>query len=143
MTTIAYRWGVLAADSMCLTSSGWIYPYPLEKLFRLPDGTVAGACGTYAEAAKFVEWLQDGERGDPPTLTETTVVRLHKNGSLTIYEAGAAYGIKKPDFGAWGSGSPAANAAMYMGADAAKAVEIASKLDDHTGGEIVTMKCEI
>ena len=32
---------------------------------------------------------------------------------------------------------------MYMGADAKKAVEIAALLDDATGGEIVTMKCEI
>jgi hypothetical protein len=30
-----------------------------------------------------------------------------------------------------------------MGADAAKAIEVASLIDDRTGGKVVTMKCEI
>ena len=141
MTTIAYRWGVLAADSRA-GSNGWIYPYASEKLHRLPDGTVVGLCGTLAEATKFVQWLKAGESGDEPPLAESTIIRLRKDGSLTIYEAGASFDIKT-EFGAWGSGGPVANAAMYMGADAAKAVEIASLLDDATGGKIVTMKCEI
>lgn len=141
MTTIAYRWGVLASDSMS-NNSGWINPYPAEKLFRLPDGTVAGLCGVLSEATKFVQWLQEGEVGDPPGLSEGAVIRLRKDGTLTIYEAGASFDIKT-EFAAWGSGAPVANAAMYMGADAAKAIEVASKLDDRTGGQIVTMKCEI
>ncbi|TGV15827.1 hypothetical protein EN816_00825 [Mesorhizobium sp. M8A.F.Ca.ET.173.01.1.1] len=131
----------MAADSLA-GSNGWLYPYPAEKLHRLPDGTVAALCGTLAEATKFVRWLKDGEQGDEPPLAESTVIRLRKDGTLTIYEAGASFDIK-PDFGAWGSGGPAANAAMHMGADAAKAVEVAALLDDATGGAIITMKCEI
>jgi hypothetical protein len=141
MTTIAFRWGVLASDSMCCRGS-WINPYPAEKLFRLPDGGVAGVTGEYAEAMGFVAWLQGHEQADRPPLSEASVIRLHKDGSLTIYEGSASYDIK-PDFAAFGSGGMAANAAMYMGADAAKAIEVASLLDDGTGGKIVTMKCEI
>lgn len=141
MTTVAFRWGVMAADSLS-TRNGWVNPYTTEKLHRLPDGTVAGFCGTLSEAMKFVQWLKDGEAGDEPPLTESTVIRLRKDGSLTIYEAGASYDVKT-DFAAWGSGGPAANAAMYMGADASKAVEIAALLDDSTGGKIVSMKCEV
>jgi hypothetical protein len=141
MTTIAYRWGVLASDSMS-NNSGWINPYSAEKLFRLPDGTVAGVCGVLAEATKFVQWLRDGEDGEAPTLSEGCVIRLRKDGTVTIYESGASFDIK-PEFAAWGSGGPVANAAMYMGADAAKAIEVASLIDDRTGGKIVTMKCEI
>jgi ATP-dependent protease HslVU (ClpYQ) peptidase subunit len=141
MTTVAYRWGTLAADSRMM-SNGWIHRYGAEKLHRLPDGGVAGVTGTYAEAMAFIAWLQGGETGEKPPLSESTVIRLRKDGSLTIYEAGASFNVET-EFGAWGSGSPAANAAMYMGADAAKAVEIASLLDDSTGGKVVTMKCEI
>lgn len=141
MTTIAFRWGVLAADSQAGVN-GWIHPYVSEKLHRIPDGTIVGFCGTLAEAMKFVQWLKNGESGDEPALSETTVIRLRKDDSLTIYESCASYDVK-PDFAAWGSGAPAANAAMYMGADAAKAVEIAALLDDSTGGKIVSMKCEI
>lgn len=142
MTTIAYRWGVMAVDSQCSSSNGWINPYVVDKIHRLPDGTVAAVCGTLAEATKFIGWLKSGETGDEPPLAESTVIRLRKDGSLTIYEAGASFNVKT-EFGAWGSGGPAANAAMHMGADAAKAVEIASLLDDSTGGAIVAMKCEI
>ncbi|RTM07409.1 MAG: hypothetical protein EKK31_11640 [Hyphomicrobiales bacterium] len=141
MTTIAYRWGVLASDSRMM-NGGWIHRYGGDKLFRLPNGEIVGVTGTYAEAVAFVSWLQGGEAGDKPTLSEATVVRLRKDGTLTIYEAGASFNVTT-EFGAWGSGSPAANAAMYMGADAAKAVEIAALLDDCTGGEVKTMKCEV
>jgi ATP-dependent protease HslVU (ClpYQ) peptidase subunit len=141
VTTIAYRWGVMAADSQSMCG-GWINRYAAEKLFRLPDGGVAGVAGTFAEAVAFVKWLQDGEVGDRPALTESTVIRMRKDGTLTIYEQNASFDLTT-EFGAWGSGSPAANAAMYMGADAARAVEIAALLDDSTGGKIVTMKCEV
>lgn len=141
MTTVAYRWGVLAADSRMM-NGGWIHRFSASKLFRLPSGDVAGVTGTYAEAVAFIRWLQNGEVGDRPSLSESTIIRLRKTGSLTIYEAGASFDVTT-EFGAWGSGSPAANAAMYMGADAAKAVEIAALLDDNTGGEVVTMKCEV
>jgi ATP-dependent protease HslVU (ClpYQ) peptidase subunit len=141
VTTIAFRWGVMAADSRMM-NGGWINRYSADKLFRLPDGGVAGVTGTFAEAVAFAKWLQDGESGDRPPLTESTVVRLRKDGTLTIYEQNSSFDIAT-EFGAWGSGSPAANAAMYMGADAAKAVEIAALLDDSTGGKVVTMKCEV
>ena len=131
----------MAADSRMM-NGGWINRYSADKLFRLPGGDVAGVTGTFAEAVAFVKWLQDDEAGDRPPLTESTVIRLRKDGSLTIYEQNASFDVTT-EFGAWGSGSPAANAAMYMGADAAKAVEIAALLDDSTGGKVVTMKCEV
>lgn len=141
MTTIAYRWGVMAADSRAMVG-GWKASYGSDKLHRLPDGTVAGVVGEYASAVRFVVWLQSGEAGDNPGLSEASVIRMLKDGSLIIYEENGAFPVRT-EFGAWGSGSPAANAAMYMGADAAKAIEIAALLDDSTGGKVITMKCEV
>lgn len=141
MTTIAFRWGVLATDSRTMLG-GWKAPYDVQKLHRMDDGTVCATAGDYTLALAFIEWLQSGEAGDRPSLDGATVIRLLKDGSLFVYEHGGKFTIK-PDFGAWGSGSPAANAAMHMGADARKAVEIAALLDDNTGGPIVTMKCEV
>jgi 20S proteasome alpha/beta subunit len=141
VTTIAYRAGVLAAADTRSMNGGWINHYTAEKLFRLPDGSIAGVCGTYAEAVRFVRWLQSGEVQPAPDLPESTIIRLHRDGSLTLYEASASFKVTV-DFAAWGSGSPAANAAMYMGASAERAVEVAALLDDSTGGPVVSMKCE-
>jgi hypothetical protein len=142
MTTIAYRWGVLAADSRMMLG-GWKSPYDATKLHRLPDGTVCGVVGEYSLGIAFVEWLQSREVDGRPSLEGASVVHLAKDGTITVHEGGGAFPIGKPDFGAWGSGMPAALAAMHMGADARKAVEIAALLDDSTGGPVVFMKCEV
>lgn len=101
VTTIAYRWGVLAADSRAMLG-GWKAPYEVTKLFRLPDGSVAGVCGGLADSEAFIRWLAEGEPEDGrPTIEDSTVVRLLKDGSLIIYECGGSFPIKT-DFGAWG-----------------------------------------
>lgn len=141
MTTIAFRDGVLAADSRFMIG-GWKQPYPAKKLFRMADGTVCGVTGDYAVSVAYVEWL-DGNRTEPaPNLGEGgRVIHLAKDGAITIYEQTGSFQVE-PEFAAWGSGSPAAHAALHMGADAAKAVEIAALVDDNTGGPVYSMRCE-
>lgn len=140
MTTLAYRDGVFAADSR-VVFGGWRAAYEVEKLYRLPDGTVCGLSGDYSAALKYAKWLADGSGGDTPSLVDSTVVQLLHDGSITIHEDGASFSINTL-FEAWGSGSVAARAAMYAGASASRAVEIASLLDENTGGQVRTMKCE-
>lgn len=141
MTTIAYRSGVLASDSRAMLG-GWKSAYSLPKLFRMKDGSsVVGVVGNYAMAVKFKDWLDAGSEGDAPGMDDTTVIQMHTEGNVTIHEAGGSFPVQA-DFAAWGSGMPAAQAALIMGADAARAIEIAAMLDDSTGGDVVTMTCE-
>ncbi|MFC3072354.1 hypothetical protein [Shinella pollutisoli] len=141
MTTVAYRDGVLAADSRFMVN-GWKQPHPAKKLFRMKDGAVCAVTGDYAISVEFVRWL-DGDRAQPaPQLGDMgRVIHMAKDGTLTIYEMSGSFEVSC-EFTAFGSGSPAAQAAMYMGADAIKAVEIAALLDDATGGNVCHMKCE-
>jgi len=136
MTTIAYRNGILAADSRCMLG-GWKATYPLPKLFRLKDGSVCGICGDYASGLAFKDWLDSDHSNPRPTLPETTVIQMTSDG-VTIHEDGASFPVVT-EFAAWGSGSPAANGALHMGADAVKAVQVAAMLDDSTGGDVTLM----
>lgn len=139
MTTIAYRAGVLASDSRAMIG-GWKCSYPLPKLMRMKDGAIAGVVGEYAKGMAFIEWL-NGPRDDAaPEMVDATVIKMDGDGSLAVYENGHRFPVTA-DFAAWGSGAPPALGALYAGASAERAVEIASLVDDQTGGEVVTMKC--
>lgn len=142
MTTIAYRSGVLAADSLA-TRGQWKLPGATAKLFRMKDGGMAGVTGDYAPAVRYVEWLNSGQDTDEPTLGDATIIRILPDLTCTVYEAGGAYIEDVSTFCAWGSGMPCALAALHMGASAAKAVSVAAVVDTSTGGEVVTMKCEV
>lgn len=141
MTTIAYRDGVLASDSLA-TRNPWKLPGSTEKLFRMEDGGMAGVTGDYAPAVRYVEWLNSDQETDEPTLGDATVIRILPDLTCMIYEAGGSYIEDVTTFCAWGSGMPCALAALHMGASAAKAVAVAAVIDTHSGGDIVTMTCE-
>lgn len=140
MTTIVYRAGVLAADSLCRVGD-WNAPYAVEKLFRMKDGSVCGVCGNYTEALAFIAWLNDGKKKDVrPPLAGSTVVQATAVGVI-VHESEGCYPVKG-DFGAWGSGLPVALGALHMGATAEEAVNVAALVDEGTGGAIVSMKAK-
>jgi 20S proteasome alpha/beta subunit len=141
MTTIAYRDGVLASDSRFIVN-GWKQPYPAKKLFRMNDGTVCAVTGDYAVSVALVRWLDSDQKEASPSLGEGgRVIHLIRDGEITVYEMSGSFEVRA-EFAAWGSGSPAAHAAFHMGADAVKAVEIASLVDDGTGAPFCFMRCE-
>lgn len=141
MTTIVYRDGVMASDSLA-TRGAWVLPGHTEKLFRMKDGGVAAVTGDYAPGCRYIEWL-NSPTGEEPAIGESTVIRLNPDLTVTVYEVGGSYKEDVGEFCAWGSGMPAALAALHMGADAAKAVEMASLVDTNSGGKVITMKCEV
>lgn len=139
MTTLAYRAGVLAADSLCRVGD-WNAPYAVEKLFRMKDGSVCGVCGNYTEALAFLTWLNDGKKKDArPPLSGATVVQMTTD-SVVVHESEGCYPVKGEFFGAWGSGLPVALGALHMRATAEEAVRVAALVDEGTGGAIVSMK---
>lgn len=139
MTTIAYRDGVLAADRRCLIN-GWKQPHQLSKLFEVGDGSICAVTGDYANAMRVVRHLQMVRSADeaPPLNENSRVIWLRSAGKMTIFEGDGHFDMEC-DFTAFGSGAPTAQAAMYAGTDAKRAVEIASLLDDQTGPDVETM----
>lgn len=142
MTTIAVRGGIMAAD--CQGTSGTIRSR-VDKMFMIGDSAIIGVAGTLSECMVFYHWvtdvlLNDAEE-DPPKMEEVEAVILSRKG-VYHYAASVMPVRVKDQFFAIGSGAEVALGAMSMGADAKKAVQIASKWDVHTGGRIATMSLD-
>jgi ATP-dependent protease HslVU (ClpYQ) peptidase subunit len=110
-----------------------------RKVFSI-EGEFIGGAGDSDGIHLWFEWYMDG-CDDKRTFKlmcecDFDIVILHEDGRI---ESSGPYGIFEDieeQFYAIGSGTKAALAAMYMGADAEKAIEIAKLIDPHTGGPV-------
>lgn len=138
MTTIAYRDGILASDSDTFTHEGYIrMPGKSKKIIRLSDGSLIAGSGIKRQISDFALWCETKE-GTKPSIDDATILKVTKT-SITIFDGKTdERDVTDCNFYAIGSGAMAALAAMYMGATAEQAIEVASKFDPWTGGEIVT-----
>lgn len=131
MTTIAYRDGVLAADSLATDDSGSIQ---VHKALILPNGDVAGGCGDLNEVTQALHWLSKGRRGRAPAMTNACI--LYTVNGVAHLAGGGWPGVQVKGFAAIGSGAQGAMVAMKLGLSAADAVAAVSGVDHCTGGEI-------
>jgi ATP-dependent HslUV protease subunit HslV len=128
MTVVAYRDGVLAADS--LATAGHVKTGQVQKIWRFDDGRLVGGAGGAGDMSTFVAWLLGGGRGpwecrDKENGFSALVVA--GNGEVAIYDAeGRGYALQA-EFYARGAGAELALGAMAMGARADQAVEIACR----------------
>lgn len=142
MTTIAYRKGIIAADSRVTIESeaGGSRMFKSEKLFRKGKAIIALA-GESEPGLVFLDWYGTG-RDAPSVLisadADFTALVLTRKG---LFEYGKYCRPERVlgDFHAIGSGAKAALGAMHMGADARTAVRVACKIDPYSAGPIVTM----
>lgn len=134
MTTIAYRDGILAADSQG-TVGNLIVPGGTKKLFRLEDGSVAAFCGIASAGRNFVNWLDQGAPGERPSLEHSTVIHLTADGCVEYDEFGTN---PVEEFQAWGSGAEIATGALYAGCSAEAAVQIACIADTGSSEPVFT-----
>lgn len=143
MTTLAFRNGVLAADRRSI-SSGWIKGVAVTKIFKAEDGRLIGLCGEYAAVYPFAQWLllTNRSQGDKPKIgkDEGMVIEICPDGMIFVHTDTGYHPAEGSEFFAWGSGFPAALAAMIMGADAVRAIEVACMLDNCSGGGIDTLE---
>lgn len=146
MTTIAYRDGVLAADTQVNGCNGCPVGY-VAKIGATENGFWWAFTGEAQQQERAVEWVQTRE-GDPPK-TETGCLILISPAGVVREWWGNGWLQCSADHFAWGAGERMARAAMLAGADPQRAVEIASILDTDTGGEITVLrrpmlsKCQI
>ncbi len=150
MTTIVYRDGVMASDS--LASYGDTAFTNVTKLFRLNKGGVIGISGN-VDFRTLLELCCDIDNGDDlPSVEElskinhrfTALLRL-KDGLFCV-ETGdelkkcGVIPLPPKVFMATGSGEEFALGALDMGADAKTAARVACKFDLFSAPPIQTMK---
>jgi len=145
VTTIAYREGVLAADSMLSgNDTNW---GSVSKLIKSKHGAIGGAVGRLESTLEFLAWL---ELFDPAPATDRLdfapvcdgadgliITRL---GRLLLWTGGRQLVLLEAPFTAIGTGAKIAMGAMAAGAGAEQAVRIAREYDVYTGGRIVTLR---
>lgn len=148
MTTIAYRAGIIAADSQVTyeaprdKSGGSSRKHKCEKLFRKKAfgyPVIIATAGEVGPGMMFVDWY--GKKGKPPAAladTDFTCLVLDEDG---LWEFDSMCRAEKilDDFYAIGTGAKAALGAMHMGATAIEAVQVARLIDPYTGGPITGM----
>lgn len=153
MTVIAYKSGILAADSREYIDSdaGGISYQTCEKLFRKRVGRkeiIIGTAGGSYLGMIFVDWYQGLSKkfNQPPEILRDA--DLEEDFEVIILEGGNVYTANhlcRPikvveSFIAIGCGRKAALAAMHLGASARKACEVTCKIDPYCGGPIRSMR---
>lgn len=138
MTVIAWKGGVLAADTLGV-DQGTRIGY-LTKIGRTMDGWLFGACGRGAQLAKFAEWMQTRE-GEPERFDgeHTEFIMIAPGGIVSQWLGEGWFTMDPAEFRAWGSGGELALGAMVMGADAVTACKVACDFNIHCGGEITVI----
>lgn len=144
MTTIAYRDGVMAADSGSWAgdaSHGWA-----DKLARAEDGTLYGIAGDAAEAEGFLSWVRGGRNGEPPKPTydadkknSSFIVLVARPGDRIGLISGGGEERYDAPYYAVGAGAPAAFGALFMGATAAQAIDAAKEHGIGAFGKVRTI----
>lgn len=139
MTTIAYRDGVLAADTLGVYGGNVRETMGAQKIMRAKDGSLLAITGDFAATHTYASCLARGQI--PASLPKDSgrVIQIAKSGKVSVHEAGGSYPLGTKVF-AYGSGSDAARGAMLMGASAVEAVRVASKVDIHTGSTVRFLK---
>jgi len=148
MTTIAYRDGVLAADSrVTYGEDAGARVHFCRKLFRRKVGegrkaheVIIATAGESSPGMVFVDWYGSGK--PTPAMFEHLgpdfVCLVLTPKGLFEYDAYCRGEPIEEPFYAIGSGAKAALAAMHCGRSAVEAVRIAARIDPYTGGRIVS-----
>ena len=141
MTTIAYRDGVLAADTL-VTENG--YRVGSVQKIGCIKGVLFGVAGVMAHMVAFKDWIRSGMKGDPPSVASVSddggATALVIYGDSVLCWDCDRWDIMRTPFYAIGTGAKAAMGAMQAGADAEAAVRAAMALDISSGGEITVLR---
>ena len=137
MTTLVFRDGVMAADTQ---ATDYNTTYQVQKVWRLPDGGVAGLCGDASKGYAGVKWLAEGEVGDPPSIKGAYIVIARPDGSLWLAEDHFPAFPVMDKMIAHGCGRDFARAALAEGKSAVEAVFAAIKHDLMTSAPVMSLR---
>lgn len=141
MTVIAWDGTTLAADKR--TSFGTEFT-TATKIRRI-NGSLVGCAGDTALCAAMIAWAERGyvvdefPNGQKDRATCVSMIVIRPDGALLHYGSEPYPFIVEDKTYTIGSGSPFASAAMHLGCDARRAVEVACALDINCGNGIDTL----
>ena len=142
MTVIAYRDGVMAADT--LASDGLLKVAGMRKVVRGSDGVLYGVAGAAGICCAIARWVESGYRGDMPALrVEDQTADVLVVGVDGVISALTPYGQEDypgAEYFAIGSGSAVAMGALHAGADAEGAVRAAIEHGLGCGGAVMAVR---
>lgn len=143
MTVIAWDGKTLAADKLaCMGSTR----HTTTKIFRTRDGGLAGYAGDASFGEQVLAWYQQGAvvSSFPPSQRDKDdwagLIVIKPNRPILRYERTPHPVTFHDTHFAIGCGREFAMAAMFLGCDARRAVEVASALDVNCGGGIDTLQ---
>jgi ATP-dependent protease HslVU (ClpYQ) peptidase subunit len=147
MTTIAYKDGVMAADSRCTVGSegGGDRVFRCEKLFHR-HGALIGTAGESGSGLIFVDWYGSGDDAPSELIdggAEFDCIVVDVKGAIWLFDRWCKGERVLEPFWAVGSGAKAALGAMHAGASAKRAVEIACKIDPWSAPPIITKRRQV
>lgn len=133
MTTIAYKDGIMAADTQ-VTQGDMVGGY-VQKV-HLIGGYLVGAAGRLADLQELLTFVESGEKTAPENMSpDLQALIVDKHGDVTVFENGKFLQYEAP-FYTLGSGGAIAAGVMSKGFGAVEAVEAAMELDVFSGGEV-------
>lgn len=145
MTVIAYRNGVMAADT-----GGWrgdaCLPW-FRKVARGPDGTLYGGSGSVARLCAFLAWVDDGCLEEMPLpvresegRSDFTILIALPDGSLEILTHEGREILTGAPYAAIGSCAEVCLGAMYAGGDAETSVRAALEHGSGAAGSVMVVR---
>lgn len=132
MTTIVYRDGVMAADTL-VTDAGSVRRGTARKIFRTANGALVGVAGASGLTSRFVQWIENGEPEAAlprmPDGQQMSALVAYSDGSVAVFNETLLRQKVVAPFEAVGSGNEIALGALAMGARAEEAVLVACQFD--------------
>lgn len=140
MTTIAYRDGVLAADSLaCWGDTRDSYVTKIAKRGQV----LATASGNVSGINGFLDWFRSGAEGEPPRPVIGDGVwfglLITPDDWMLLWTPGG-WERSRAEMTTMGSGGDFARGAMEAGASPEEAVRIALRVDTKSGGDISVLR---
>ena len=141
MTVIAYRDGIMAADSG-VWCGDILVGHNHEKITRLPDGALLGCCGLTPNIRAAIQWLAyGGDKPDPVEEGEFGAILARRGLVEEVTHKMASYPLAGDIF-CHGSHSEFMFGAMAAGASAEDAVRIAIQRCRYAAGDVHVMKLD-
>jgi hypothetical protein len=137
MTTICYKDGILAADTLII--AGESMSGTGIKILRI-NGDRYGVSGNFADVARLRAWNCNTPISEANISAKSNVLWVDKKGLLLEIERDTILPPIEAPYHAYGSGADYALGAMAMGASAAEAVIVAAKFDPFTNTDVTVLE---
>lgn len=139
MTAIAFRDGVMAADTAVWASTGGGYTVVgrYRKIDRLKDGSLFASTGRSADHQAVIRWLATDQEGETPKVKEQfSAIWARRRGVLKIEDDVRPFDMPQADFYAAGASMEFLLGALAAGASAEEAVRLAIQYTDGAAGDV-------